>query len=125
MIIPNSKDKTTQPIKFTINQHIFNGPFIFSKNNHKVKLHCAKAFVHTTSNDPNFTFHPSTLLRFNNSSKSLLYASNVNVANGQEQILLKDTNLEILYNPLTKRLVSDAGIKLVLIFEQQKNFNYV
>ncbi|WP_080744758.1 YdgA family protein [Coxiella burnetii] len=120
VIIPNSEDKTTQPIKFTINQHIFNGPFIFSKNNHKVKLHCAKALVYTTSNDPNFTFHSSTLLRFNNSSKSSLYASNVNVANGQEQIVLKDTNLEILYNPLTQRLVSNAVIKSALISEQQK-----
>lgn len=122
VIIPNSEDKTTQPIKFTINQHIFNGPFIFSKNNHKVKLHCAKALVYTTSNDPNFTFHSSTLLRFNNSSKSSLYASNVNVANGQEQIVLKDTNLEILYNPLTQRLVLNAVIKSALISEQQKQF---
>ncbi|WP_267257272.1 YdgA family protein [Coxiella endosymbiont of Ornithodoros maritimus] len=119
VIIPNSEDKTTQPIKFTINQHIFNGPFIFSKNNHKVKLHCAKALLYTTSNDPNFTFHSSTLLRFNNSSKNSIYASNVNVANGQEQIVLKDTNLEILYNPLTQRLVSDAVIKSALISEQQ------
>lgn len=114
-------NRNNLPLQFMLKQRILNGPYLLGKIGDKKRIYFAKGLIYTASEEPNFVFHSSTLIHFNNANETTIHANQINFTNGQQHINFQNLRFKIKYNPSDRQLTSDATVKSLIISEQQNN----
>lgn len=114
-------NKNNLPLQFIFKQRILNGPYLFEKIWDKKRIHFAKGLIYTTSEEPNFVFHASTLIHFSNANETIIQANQINFTNGQQYINFQNLTFKVKYDPNNHQWTSNATAKSLIISEQQHN----
>lgn len=104
MILANPNE----PLTFTLQQRIINGPLLIGKFNEGNRLFLGKAFVYSNSNDPNFLVNAATLIHFSNTLHNYIDAPMIAIANDQQQFVINNLKATLIYIVRQHRLLTDT-----------------
>ena len=108
-------NKNNLPLQLMLKQRILNGPYLFGKIGDKKGIYFAKGLIYTASEKPNFVFHASTLIHFNNANETTILANQINFTNGQQYIDFQNLRFKVKYNPNDRQLTSNAAANSLII----------
>lgn len=107
----------SNPIQFTVQQRIKNGPWIFGAH----KFLWATALIQSTSDNANFKFNSQTVIHFNNATDTTFKAKSMTIANTQQQFVVNDMTSHSTFSPKTQRMNFKISLGSAMMAEKQSN----
>jgi uncharacterized protein YdgA (DUF945 family) len=103
--------KPGEPLQFTLQQHIINGPLVIGKFNQGRQLFFGAAFIYSNIADANFLFNAASLIRFNKTLRNYIYAPMIVIANDQQQYVINNLTSMLTYITRQHRLIADTRVE--------------